>query len=70
MNVRIESANRAYTGQLQLINSRGQIVDVRPINVLPGTQVCTVPVESLPAGVYFLKFRLGDNTQVCRFSKL
>lgn len=55
---------------LQVIALDGKICTERYQEVLPGNQHISLPVDGLNAGLYLLRIRNGNGTQVLRFSKI
>lgn len=56
--------------ELQVIALDGKICTERYQEVLPGNQHISLPLDDLNAGLYLLRIRNGNETQVLRFSKI
>ena len=55
------STTRRETIETQLINTAGQILLNQKFNVAAGTNTLQIPIGRVPAGMYFLKTRIGEN---------
>lgn len=54
---------------LQVINSFGVVAWQQKARISIGEQYLTVPLEGMPAGIYFLKTTVGEGRHIVRFSK-
>jgi hypothetical protein len=55
------STTRRENVEVQLINAAGQILQRQKFNVSAGTSLLQLPVDRIPAGMYFLRTQIGDN---------
>lgn len=55
------SRNQSY--DIQVVNSAGQVVAKRKVNVTAGTSLIQIPVSHLAPGIYIIQAQSGDRTQ-------
>lgn len=56
-------------GVAYIIDVQGRSIKSLPISFIPGTQMLSLPIEDLVSGIYFIKFKVGENLKVQRFIK-
>ncbi len=55
------STTRRENVEIQLVNAAGQMLQHQKFNVSAGTSLLQLPVDRIPAGIYFLRTQIGDN---------
>ncbi|MFW5877763.1 MAG: DUF5005 domain-containing protein [bacterium] len=61
--------DRAINTRLEIIDISGIVVHTGNINLAPGTNQFNIPVEKLPAGMYFCRVRLENHIETVKFIK-
>lgn len=70
-NLNVElNLDAAVNASIKLVNVNGQIVSETPVNLNQGTNVVTIDIHNVAAGVYALQFSNGKQSQAQRVSIL